>query len=121
MGFAKGNKYGKGGKREGAGAKSKKEIAKKLETDQIIRQKLEEHLEEVVRAYLDNAKGRFETRITEKGETYEQFIIDPPTARHFIDKFLPAARQEIDVNHRHAVVIQMFDGNEQRRKRLTHD
>jgi len=117
--FKKGNKFGKGGARKGSGRKTNKEREQKLEADERIRRFIDKHLEDIMLAYLDNAKGHYEKRFNDKGIEYEMFVIDPATTRHAIDRFVPPAKQEFDVTNRHTVVFETINPNaERRRKRL---
>lgn len=99
MPFQKGHKFSPGGKKGGKGGRplKQKTEAKKLARD-IAREFIEKHAKPVLDSYLKNAKGYFVKRFTETGQEYEEFIIDPPSTRHFVDRLVPPAKQEVDVN-----------------------
>lgn len=67
--------------------KSKREIKKAAAV--IAREFIEEHIRPVLDNYLKLAKGYTETRYTQEGQSYEVFVPDGPTTRHFVDKILP--------------------------------
>ena len=100
MAFAKGNKHGKGGKRKDAGRPTKEEAEIKKQAAELAREFIEQHVEEVLETYLDNAKGHYEKRWTEgkNPQEYEVWVVDASTTRHWIDKFLPAAKQEVEIS-----------------------
>lgn len=80
MPFEKGNKYGKGGKRENqTGRPTNKSREIKREAERIARQYIEEHVEEIMGSYCGFIKA------------------DPATARHAVDKLLPAAKQILEL------------------------
>ena len=114
--FQKGNKKAKGGKRMGAGRKSNEAKRITKEATVIAREFLEKHMKEVLHVYLENAKGHYETRYNEKGDSHDVWVVDYATTRHYLDKFLSAAKSEIDVNSRHMVVFNTVDPNIERDK-----
>ena len=57
---------------------------------------IEEHIEPVLESYFKLTQGREINHYDQKGNlAYKEEIIDGSTVRHWIDKFLPAAKQEI--------------------------
>jgi len=57
---------------------------------------IEEHIEPVLRAYFKLTQGREIKHYDRDGKLdYTEEIIDGSTVRHWIDKFLPAAKQEV--------------------------
>src|SRR5262245_41695443 len=79
MPFDKRNKYGKGGKRKGAGrpTKTKREIKK--EAAIIAKEFIETHIQSFLKSYLKLGTGK---------------KLDPATVRHAIDKFVPPRAAE---------------------------
>jgi len=65
---------------------------------EIAREFIEKHTKEVLETYLKNAKGHFEKRYTESGIEYEVWVVDAASTRHFVDKLIPAMKQEVEVN-----------------------
>lgn len=76
--FPKGNKLAKGGARPGAGRKSKAEV---------------EAREAFIKAFEEEANRRKIRLVNSYFNTAE---IDPTTIRHFVDKYVPNAKQEIE-------------------------
>lgn len=97
-GFFKGNKYAKGGARPGAGPPTKATRAVKKLAAQIAAEFIEKHTREVLETYLKNAKGHYEERFTEDGKKYREWVVDPASTRHWVDKILPAAKQTLEVS-----------------------
>jgi len=97
MPFQKGNKHGKGGKRRHAGRPSKeKRYVRKLAAV-LAAEFIEKHTKSVLETYLDNAKGHFENRYTEDGKKYKEWVVDPASTRHWIDKVTPSPKQRVEV------------------------
>ena len=92
MPFEPGNKYG--GKREGAGRKSKKVVEVQKNVAEIAKQYIESNIDPVLSNYLRLAKGWLETRYSENGTEYDTFCYDGATTRHFINKVLPDEQVE---------------------------
>ena len=59
---------------------------------------IEEHIESVLKSYFKLTEGREIKHYDRDGKLdYTEEVIDGSTVRHWIDKFLPAAKQEIQV------------------------
>jgi hypothetical protein len=95
----------KGGKRAGAGRKTNEKKEIELRAAEIAKKFIEDHCCEVLETYLKNAAGHWEKRYTESGQEYEVFVSDPASTRHWIDKFVPTAKQEVDLNVNGSVEI----------------
>lgn len=57
----------------------------------IAREFIEKNIKPVLETYLKNAQGHWEKRWTEGKEPkeYEVWVVDAPTTRHWVDKFIP--------------------------------
>ncbi len=90
---------GKGGRRPGAGRRSKlqKEVLKAAEI--IAREYLEVNIKPVLQAYLRLAIGGKARRLNEKTGKIVSVDVeaDGATLRHYLDKILPS-KQDTDVN-----------------------
>ena len=85
MPFQKGHKLAKGGKREGAGRKTKAELqVKQSFLDRLIAER-EEQAEILAGSY------------------YRMALEDPATMRHLVDKVLASAKQEIGITQNVAI------------------
>jgi hypothetical protein len=95
--FERGHKLAKGGKRTGAGRLTNQKAAAKKLVAEMVRDYVEKHVRPVLETYRKNAVGHYEKRWTEGKDPkeYEVWVVDAATTRHWIDKFLPAAKQEI--------------------------
>ena len=99
MPFQKGNKLSPGGKKGGKGgrpSKEKKEIQKAAA--EIAREYIERSIKPVLHTYFQLAHGRLVNKYHEGQVVNQEFEADAPTTRHFIDKLMPASKQEVDVN-----------------------
>lgn len=94
MGFAKGHKHAKGGKRPGSGRPSKDRARIKKAAAEIAKAYIEKHIEPVLKAYLQLAGGRMvKHHNTEDGRVlWEENEVDAPTLRHYIDKLVPSPK-----------------------------
>jgi hypothetical protein len=111
--FEKGHKLAKGGKRDGAGRKTnERKEAEKLVAD-IVREYTEKNLKPVLETYVGLAAGQVVEFKTKKGKKIKfRLDVDPATTRHYIDKFLPAAKQQLDVTGGITIVrVNAFDPN----------
>lgn len=120
MPFRKGHKLAKGGRRKGAGRKSKttKEIEKRAE--EIARDYIERSIKPVMHTYFQLAHGRMVNKYHEGVVVNQEFEADAATTRHFIDKLLPAAKQEVGLDvgvHGTVNVYTNVDPDARRRKR----
>ncbi len=98
MKFKKGNKRAEGGKRKGAGRPTKQQQEVKKAVAEKVQAYIEEHVESVLKSDLKLTQGREINHYDQKGTlAYKEEIIDSATVRHWIDKFVPAAKQEIQV------------------------
>jgi hypothetical protein len=87
MKFQKGNKAAKGGRRNPPGGRpSKEEVAAKKVAAERAREKIEAEVDEVMDEYLRLAKGR---KIKKNSS--------PQTIRHCVERWLPPARQAMDL------------------------
>jgi hypothetical protein len=112
MRFTKGNKMAPGGPRPGSGGPTKAEM--QLRRAEVIGlEKARATLEKELAGYAEQIAERYVTRALQ--EKADAVLMDA------VRKIMPDSHQEVDVNHRHAVVIQMFDGNAERRKRIAKD
>jgi len=116
MSFKKGEdpNRAKGGKRPGAGRKSNIEKEFLKITTARLEKKLEAAADKVIASYLKLAEGYEETRYSDGGMAYKIWIVDAPTTRHALDKFIPAARQQIDLTsggERFYNITNTFDAN----------
>lgn len=100
--FQKGHKLAKGGKRPGAGRKSKKRKEIEATAEELARKYIEKALKPVLNAYIQFAKGRkVKHRHRETGDVlWTEFEAEPKVTCHFIDKLLPAAKQELSIEHK---------------------
>lgn len=89
MAAPKGNKYAKGGKREGAGRPNRGDAKAKKSAAEIARAYIEKHIDPVLKTYRKQAEGWVATRYSKSGVRYEEFCFDAATTRHYIDKVLP--------------------------------
>jgi len=105
MKFQKGHKLAKGGKRNPPGGRpTKQQQEVKKAAAKMAQAYIEEYIEPVLKSYFKLTQGREINHYDQKGNlVYTEEIIDSSTVRHWIDKFLPAAKQEIhftgDVKH----------------------
>ena len=99
MPFQKGNKYGKGGARLGAGEPSAEKKRIRKAAAEMAREYIEKHLKPVLEAYKELAGGRPVRHYNQQtGELlYTEKEVDAPTLRHWVDRLLPPAKQEISV------------------------
>jgi len=87
---------GKGGKRKGAGAKTKLQQEVKKAVAKAVQAYIEENIQPVLESYFKLTQGREIKHYDRDGKLdYTEEIIDGSTVRHWIDKFVPAARQEV--------------------------
>lgn len=118
--FQKNNKLAKGGKRPGAGRPTREQKKIKQAVAEIVQAYIEKHIEPILKAYLELAGGREVKHYNQQtgAHIYTEFEVDGPTLRHWIDKVLPAAKQEIDIKHGGTVIIRTIDPDDDRgRKR----
>ena len=104
MPFKKGNKHGRHGKQPGAGRPSKEQQKIKHAIAEIARAYIEEHIKFVLESYFKLTQGREVKHYDPKGNlAYTEEIIDGATVRHWMDKFIPVAKQEFhfigDIKH----------------------
>lgn len=97
--FIKGHKQAKGGKRPGAGRPTKAELAEKEAMLNIWEKKLEEKAEMIIDRYLAEA------------------LKDNKVLIDVMKKMIPDAKQEIEIQGRHMVIINTFDANAERRRK----
>lgn len=97
MPFKKGNKLGRHGKQNPPGGRpTKLQQEVKKAVAKIAQAYIEEHIEPVLESYFKLTQGRKVKHYDRDGKLdYTEEIIDGSTVRHWIDKFVPAARQEI--------------------------
>lgn len=108
--FQKGNKLAKGGKREGAGPKTKREKSIKAEAAEYAKKYLAKEINKVLGKYKKTALGvKVRKHHPKTGRIYHETEWDTSNQRHWIDKFLPSAKQEIDLNARIVVKVDAFD------------
>ena len=74
-----------------AGRPTRAEVNAMQRVKARLERDIAKHSRKVVKTYVALAAG--EVLQTEKGEV--KLLVDPPTTRHFIDKFIPPARPEI--------------------------
>ncbi len=111
MKFEKGNKLANGGKRPGAGRKSNQVVANEAEATRIAKELLAQGLGEVLAVLKKLCKGvkrmKFyplhilESRRKDKPKCrdyYFEIEYDAASIRFWLDRFVPAARQGIDIN-----------------------
>ena len=99
--FIKGHKQAKGGKRPGAGRPTKAELAEKEASLKIWEDRLKGKTKQIIDHYLAEALKD------------NKVLIDA------MKKLVPDAKQEIEIQGRHTVIINTVDTNaERRRKRL---
>jgi hypothetical protein len=88
MKFEKGNKLAKGGRRNPPGGRpSKEEVAAKKVAVERARERIEAEVDAVMNEYLRLATGGK----IKRGSS-------PQTVRHCVERWLPAARQGIDIS-----------------------
>ena len=99
MKFQKGHKLAKGGKRNPPGGRpTKQQQEVKKAVAKIALAYIEEHIEPVLKSYFKLTQGREIKHYDQKGKlVYTEEIIDGSTVRHWIDKFVPAAKQQIEI------------------------
>ncbi len=96
MAFKKGNKHGRHGKQPGAGRPTKLQQEVKKLVAEMARAYIEEHIKPVLESYFKLTQGREIKHYDRDGKLdYTEEIIDGSTVRHWIDKFLPADKQDI--------------------------
>lgn len=84
MKFQKGNTFGKGGKKEGAGRPTAEQVKEKKTKEQIASRMLDRKVRRLMKKYLDVA-------LDEDVHRSEKVLINA------VDKILPAARRQIDI------------------------
>jgi hypothetical protein len=111
MKFKKGNKLAKGGRREGSGRRSNQVIADEARATEIAREMLARGLGSVIETAKKLCKGIRRKKWFPR-DYYEELKAKDPKARRFyyeteydsrmiqfwLERFIPAARQAIDVN-----------------------
>lgn len=104
--FPKGHKYAKGGKREGAGRLTKQQQEVKKLAAEMVRAYIEEHIKPVLESYFKLTQFRKVNHYDKDGNLlFTEEVIDAATVRHWIDKLVPAARQEIDIQTHGTVTV----------------
>ncbi|MDP2604572.1 MAG: hypothetical protein Q8S00_18600 [Deltaproteobacteria bacterium] len=98
--FEKGNKRGKGGRRDPAGGRPTGEQTKvKKLVHELAGDYIEKNIQPVLETYHRLAVGKLLEFTTKKGKKVKfKLHVDPATTRHWIDKLVPNARQEINVS-----------------------
>jgi len=86
----------KGGKRNPPGGRpTKLQQEVKKAVAQIVQGYIEEHIKPVLESYFKLTQGREVKHYDHKGKlAYTEEVIDGSTVRHWIDKFVPPAKQE---------------------------
>ena len=102
MKFQNGNKLSRGGKKGNRGGRpSKFEKAVQEAAEVHMRKFIEQYVQPVLDTYLKLARGHLVTitRFNKKGEKIitRKLEVDPATTRHYIERFIPAARQSMDL------------------------
>ncbi len=118
MPFKKGNKHGRHGKQPGAGRPTKQQQeVKKLAAD-MAREYIEKNVKPVLESYKRLTEVRMVDHYDKDGNLiYTDEIIDGATVRHWVDKLVPAARQEIDIQtHGEVTVITNVDPHAGRKR-----
>lgn len=111
MPFKKDNKLAKGGKREGAGRHSN-EKKKVLEAAaDIAKGFIEENIKPVLKVYLQLAGGREVKHYNQQSgdHIYTENEVDTPTLRHYVDRLVAPAKQEIEVKADLSLTINIID------------
>jgi len=95
--FKKGNKRAKGGKRNPPGGRPTKEAQEiKRQAVQMAQDYIGKHIEPVLESYFKLTQPREVNHYDKDGNLlFTDEVIDGSTIRHWIDKFVPAAKQEI--------------------------
>ena len=106
--FVNGNKAGKGGKRRGAGRKSKEVVQIKKAAAEVAREYIEASVKPVISTYFQLAHGRLVNKWHEGQIVGQEFEADPATTRHFIDKLLPD--EQADSQRPLQINFVQFDG-----------
>ena len=113
MGFKRGNdpNRAKGGKRNPPGGRPTKE-------EQQIKQTVADKVQAYIDDNVDSALGSYK-KLTEVREVnhydkegnllFTEEVIDGATVRHWIDKFIPAAKQELDITHKGDLIVKLID------------
>lgn len=120
MKFQKGNKHGRHGKQPGAGRPTKQQQEVKKLVAEMGRAYIEKNVDPILKAYLQLAGGRKVKHYNQQTGKYiyTEWEVDAPTLRHWIDKLVPAARQEIDIQTHGTVIVKTnVDPYASRRKR----
>lgn len=103
--FKKGNGRAKGGKRNPPGGRpNKRQQEVKKAAAKMAQAYIEEHIKFVLESYFKLTQGREVKHYDPKGNlAYTEEIIDGATVRHWMDKFIPVAKQEFhfigDIKH----------------------
>lgn len=96
--FQKGHKFAKGGKRNPPGGrptKEQKEIERKAAD--LAREYIERSVKPVMHSYFQLAHGRLVNKYHEGVIIGQEFEVDAPTTRHFVDKLVPEAAKTLEV------------------------
>jgi hypothetical protein len=95
MAFQKGHKLARGGKRQGAGRKSKEERAIKKAAGEIAREYIEKRIAPLMESYFKLIKGRIVKHYDKEGNLIsEEEVIDSAAVRHAVDTVVPKRAPE---------------------------
>jgi len=103
MKFQKGHKLAKGGARPGAGRKSNQVVADEARAGEIAKEILARGLGEVIALLLKACKGVKRRKFypphhpQTPGKIYYEIEYDTASIRFWIERFVPAARQGVDI------------------------
>jgi hypothetical protein len=109
MAFQKGNKFSKGGKRTGAGRKSKETKAYESKQAALAWRQFDKHRPGIIKEYIRLAEGG---TCLPFGGTAIAIIKDA------VGKWIPPAKQELDVKaggEKFVTIVNTFDASAQRR------
>lgn len=102
--FEKGKRQPNQGGPRGGGRPTKEQQATKQQVADQVKDYIEKNVKPVLETYQKLAKGYYETRYNDGGMEYTVFVPDGATTRHWIDKFVPAAKQEIELTGKLQIV-----------------
>ena len=95
---------GKGGKRPGAGAKSKQVIADRALATKMAEARIAESFGELIKLAMKVCRGIRRKKFypkdhpTKPSHVYYEIEYDTATLRFLIERFLPPAKQTLDIN-----------------------
>ena len=117
MKFQKGNKFGKGGKRPGAGGKPKIYHQAKAMADEMVKEMVRAYLaasvKPIMHAHFQLAAGRLVDKWHEGKIVGQEFVIDAPTCRHAVDLLLEKDQDDKGEKRAFALEIVLQTGKDQ--------